>query len=146
MAEKYNQSFGRPHKGLSNPEAYGLTYTEVLELIASGQWRSFRERFNYKKAREKRIKQRNHICPVCKIRKTDSEHWNKGGTRCLDCHGRRPGVVRTYQPGVKQHKCSYCKKFGGCKKLLGRRICISCKNSFRKMLGQMNESQGTGST
>ena len=39
---------GRPHKGLVNPELYGLTYEQVVNLIENGEWRNFYKRWHKK--------------------------------------------------------------------------------------------------
>ena len=44
---------GRTHSGLANPEKYGLTYNQVVQLIETGQWRNFYQRWSLKKKRER---------------------------------------------------------------------------------------------
>jgi hypothetical protein len=44
---------GRKHSGLTNPEKYGLTYNQVVELIESGRWKAFYENWKEKEDRKK---------------------------------------------------------------------------------------------
>ena len=53
MSDNYYQATGRPHAGLQNPAKFGLTHSQVVELIESGKWKSF---YNSWWAREQREK------------------------------------------------------------------------------------------
>ena len=75
--ENYHQVNGRPHAGLDNPAKYGLTYSEVVELIDSGEWRNFWKRWDYKRKKGRK-------CSCCKEKKEVVETVSKIAL-CKDC-------------------------------------------------------------
>jgi hypothetical protein len=130
---KYNQSFGRPHTGLSNPSYYGLTYEEVVVLVETGKWDKYRRNFRARIRRCNKIKAKNWVCPKCYVQKLDESAWDVKGLKCKSClpSNKKPKALN----------CHFCrllvlKPIELCK----RPSCSSCIKKFEEYMKQLEIS------
>lgn len=149
MPENYYQHTGRPHKGLQNPAKYGLTYTEVVELIDRGQWQAFVKTWHRKRKQLETIQEHEYICPECFNLVLEIKDWNAKGERCKECSHKlmrikRRGNINANVPNQKiVGKCQYCRRLVRKKrKLFDRLICLTCCKLYTMHMREIeNESE-----
>ena len=102
----------RPHMGLENPEKFGLTYEEVVELIETNKWRTFYANW-YKK--EQRKKARDNEKPWTRLALTRWPNKRKNGVpietfRCSNCKTEFPLTENHFKIGKYAFICLECAK------------------------------------
>lgn len=157
-AKSYYQNRGRRHRGLSDPESFGLTYAEVVELIEQDKWRSFSIQFAAKKRREKKLVEHNFRCPICKFEKKDLIEWNSKVTCCKDCaktkikeqsnekedeQGPNTNRARNRKKDpITRGICHFCKKQRTIAKyIIGYSACLLCANKLQELQDEIQRSR-----
>lgn len=145
--DNYYQDKGRPHLGLENPEKFGLTFNEVVDLIDTGRWPSFLKSWKRKQKKIRKVREKKYVCPDCFSYVEDLSKWSYDGARCSECVNKRK-VIPELSPEDREkgkrsrrqrRRCHYCKKLTTeCSTLLNRNICKSCA---RKILGPKDETK-----
>ena len=129
--ERYYQSRGQPHKGLDNPEKYGLTFEEVVELIDNGEWPRFARRWREQRKKERYIIRLDFTCPECSQRKEDFDLW--GEKLCKECAKEKKSAGGKKSVMYSQNtKCTNCNKSTGNKV---SDLCNLCLRSLKEIRG-----------
>ena len=102
----------RPHAGLSDPEKFGLTYEEVVELIETGKWKNFYSTWHQK---EQRKKARDDAKPWTRQNGSIRIKRDKNGIpieefKCISCKKMFPIVTKHFKIGEFAQICWKCAK------------------------------------
>jgi len=133
--KRYFQDRGQPHKGLDDPAKYGLTFDEVVELINTGQWSAFNQRWKRKEKREKQLAELHYICPKCNKVELDTSKWT--GLRCTVCYKKEQVEL-----GAKSIRYSKNFKCLGCTRAVDGpdKLCGQCSQLLTKMRELENDT------